>query len=145
MKKLWFIVLLCVGTTSANAATRFVALDIIMEADQPIAAWQFELREGSSLMTVVGIENGDSAAFGAAPYYDRDAVSTGRADRIVVADFSLSDDDQLPSGRFRVVTVHVMLAGESPDFELKLITATTRDGKPIDASITVREHTGSQP
>jgi len=64
---------------------RFAALDVHLESTEPVAAWQFELSEAGGRMRVVGVENGDSPAFAKAPYYDRKAVSDGRADRIIVA------------------------------------------------------------
>ena len=141
MKRLAVLIFLLVA--SANAAPRFEALDIWIDAAQPVAAWQFELRDANGHTTIVGVENGDSDAFGDAPYYDRDAVNAGDAERIVVADFSLADD--LPSGYFRLATVHVMVDGGEPDFELTLVTVTNRDGRRVDASISVRENDGRQP
>ena len=133
MKRLALLLILLTG--NAFAAPQFVALDIVLDAPEPLAAWQFEL-SGTS-MTVVGIENGDSDAFGDAPYYDRYALQSGEADRIIVADYSIASD--LPSGRIRLATIHVMIDGDTPEYELKLITATTREGQRLDASITVRE------
>lgn len=141
MKRLAVLILLLVA--SANAAPRFEALQIWIDAPQPVAAWQFELRDANGHTTIVGVENGDSDAFGNAPYYDRDAVNGGDAERIVVADFSLAED--LPSGYFRLATVHVMVDGGEPDFELTLVTVTDRDGQRIDATVSLRELNGRQP
>ncbi len=141
MKRLAILILLLVA--SANAAPRFEALEIWIDATEPVAAWQFELRDANGHTTIVGVENGDSDAFGDAPYYDRDAINGGDAERIVVADFSLADG--LPSGYFRLATVHVMVDGGEPDFELTLVTVTNRDGQRVDASISVREKDGRQP
>lgn len=135
MKRLFVLMLLLVA--GANAAPRFQALEIWIDAEQPVAAWQFELRDSNGFTTIVGVENGDSEAFGDTPYYDRDAVDGGNAERIVVADFTL--EDNLPSGHFRLATVHVMVDGGEPEFELTLVTVTDRDGRRIDASISVRE------
>ncbi len=136
MKRLAVLFLLLVA--GANAAPRFQALEIWIDADQPVAAWQFELRDANGFTTIVGVENGDSDAFGDAPYYDRDAVDSGDAERITVADYSLADN--LPSGHFRLATVHVMVDGGEPEFELTLVTVTDRDGRRIDASISVRDN-----
>lgn len=133
MKRIALLLLLLAG--ALNAAPRFVALDVYIDAPDPIAAWQFELSAENSSMSVVGVENGDSDTFHDAPYYDREAVQSGRADRIVIADYSVAD--VLPSGRIRIATVHVMLDGGEPEFNLRLITATTRDGNRLDASITL--------
>ncbi|MDJ0910164.1 MAG: hypothetical protein QNI99_13285 [Woeseiaceae bacterium] len=141
MKRLAILILLLAA--GANAAPRFEAIEIWIDAPQPVAAWQFELRDANGHTTIVGVENGDSEAFGDAPYYDRDAVNAGDAERIVVADFSLADD--LPSGYFRLATVHVMVDGGEPDFELTLVTVTDHDGQRVDASISVREKDWRQP
>lgn len=119
---------------SAGEEIRFVPVEIILDSPEPVAAWQFELADRSKSTKVVGVENGDSDAFTRAPYYDRGAVERGDAERIVVADYSLAEESRLPRGRIRVATVHLMVEGEA-DFELTLVTATTRDGRPIDASI----------
>lgn len=115
---------------------RFAAIDIYLDAGEPLAAWQFELRESSGRMRVVGVENGDSAAFREAPYYDLAAVNGGMADRIIVADYSMSPAAELPTGRSRVATVHVQLEGlAEPDYVLSLVAAGGADGAPIRATI----------
>jgi hypothetical protein len=116
-------------------AARFAAIDVYVESPEPLAAWQFELTEASGAMAVVGVENGESAAFAGTPHYDRDAVAAGRAERIIVADFSLADSAALPTGRTRVATVHVRLAGtRAPDFELRLVAAGNSAGEAIRAA-----------
>ncbi len=115
---------------------RFAALDIHLEAAEPVAAWQFELSEAGGRMRVVGVENGDSPVFAKAPYYDRKAVSDGRADRIIVADFTVRPATELLVGRVRIATVHVRLTGDSePDYVLRLVAAGNALGEPVPASI----------
>lgn len=126
-----------------NDSVRFEAVDVFLTTTEPVAAWQFELRDRLGHMQVVGVEQGASAAFDRAPYYDRDAVQRGLADRIVVADYSLADKSRLPVGRTRVATIHLMLRGES-DFDLQLITATDSNGRVIDATISLEPQTGSE-
>ncbi len=143
MKRLFLtLTLLAVlpGVAWAEGArnTRFVPLEIQLDSLEPVAAWQFELKDRAAAAKVVGIENGGHPAFRRAPYYDRAAIAQGETSRIVVADYSLADTDQLPVGRFRLATLHVMVRGE-PDFELRLITATTPEGDAIDASISLAE------
>jgi len=105
---------------AADPDIRFVALDIFVQTAEPLAAWQFELRESSGMMRVVGVENGDSAAFGDAPYYDLEAVNAGAADRIIVADYSLGSAGELPTGRSRIATIHVQLEGTAaPDYVVR--------------------------
>ena len=145
MRRVGAIFVLCTGLLTAacpgapkidSSEARFEALDIFLESEGPVAAWQFELGESSGQMRVVGVENGDSAAFDDAPYYDLDAVSEGQADRIIVADYSLSPAVELPSGRTRIATVHVQLRGSrNPDYVLRLTAAGGEHGKPIVARI----------
>lgn len=130
-------------TFSANAAPRFVAVDIILESSEPVAAWQFELRNWNAGMSVVGIENGDSAAFNSVPFYDRDSVTAGNADWVIVADYSLAAANELPSGNIRIATVHLMFENGDVEFDLKLITANAPDGRRIDATIRLIERRGS--
>ena len=113
---------------------RFAAVDIYLDSSEPLAAWQFELSEATGAMAVVGVENGDSAAFTEAPHYDLAAVAEDRADRIIVADYSLAEQSTLPTGRTRIATVHVRLSGTStPAFEVRLIAAGNAQGLAIAA------------
>ena len=134
------------GSALAADGVRFAAVDIYLEGGEPVAAWQFELNDRNGVMKIVGVENGESAAFERTPYYDREAVQLGTADRIIVADYSLADAALLPTGRTRIATLHLMFTGAAdPAFELELVTAVTRDGRPIDASISLESRTGSEP
>lgn len=125
------------------AAVRFAAVNVYVESPEPLAAWQFELTDKNGSMTVVGVENGESAAFPQAPYYDLDAVRDDRADRIVVANFSLAARNELPVGRTRIATVHVRLSGsQAPDFDLQLIAAGNIDGLAIPADVNLEFDNG---
>ena len=125
---------------------RFAALDVHLESAEPVAAWQFELSEAGGRMIVVGVENGDNAAFAKAPYYDRKAVSDGRADRIMVADFTLRPAVELPVGKVRIATVHVRLTGASePDYVLRLVAAGNARGVPVPTSIHLDVQSGRKP
>lgn len=116
--------------------TRFETLDIYIESSEPLAAWQFELREVSGRMRVVGVENGETAAFAKAPYYDLAAVGEGTADRIIVADYSVSQAAELPTGRNRLATIHIRIEGTAePDYVLNLMAAGGANGEPIQADI----------
>ena len=117
---------------------RFMPLAIHLDSPAAVAAWQFELKDRNGAMKVVGVENGGHPAFPRTPYYDREAIARGGAERIVVADYSLAEESQLPDGRVRLATLHLMLKGK-PDFELRLVTATTLEGNAIDASISFTE------
>lgn len=121
-----------------TAPTYFMPLAIHLDSPAAVAAWQFELTDRNGAMTVVGVENGGHPAFPRTPYYDREAVARGDAERIVLADYSLAEESLLPIGRVRLATLHLMLEGE-PDFELRLIAATTPEGEAIDAAISYTE------
>ena len=131
-------------TFAAFAATgapqvRFVPVAVFLDSPEPVAAWQFELKDRNASMKVVGVENGDSDAFQRAPYYDKKAVTRGDADRIVVADYSLAETSELPSGRVHVATVHLMLEGDA-NYELNLVSANAADGRPIEkATVSLQE------
>lgn len=130
------------GAAQHESRNRFVAIDVFLESAEPVAAWQFELGNPGGPMKIVGVENGESAAFGDAPHYDREAVRRGAADRIIVADFSLAEANRLPSGRFRVATLHLMLEEKGvPPFDLDLVTAVTSDGQPVDAVLSLESRT----
>lgn len=147
MRAVFLSLLLIAGTVFAqdDDAVRFQAIDIFLDSPAPVAAWQFELTETSGAMKVVGVENGDSAVFGDAPYYDREAVQLGTADRIVVADFSLADETELPRGRIRVATVHVMLSGDDqPEFNVNLVTTNSFGGQTIEAVISLDAPNGRE-
>ena len=138
------VFLIALPPAAADDGLRFSTIDVYLTSDEPVAAWQFELADTHGTMKVVGVENGDSKAFSDAPYYDRQAVNLGTADRIIVADFSLADESELPSGEIRLTTLHLMLEGDDePAFDLHLVTATTQGGQAIDASISLKTPTGS--
>ncbi len=126
------------GALSGAAEPRFFPVDIHLDSAAAVAAWQFELADRRGAMTVVGVEGGDSDVFRLAPYYDRDAVARGAAKRIVVADYSVADENRLPAGRIRLATLHLMADGEV-DLDVALVTATGADGKPIGASIRIEQ------
>ena len=132
-----------VGAQQNAPASSFAVVDVYIESAEPLAAWQFELGDGRGAMQVVGIEGGDNPTFREPPFYDRAAVETGAADRIVIASFSLSEPAELARGRTRVASVHVRVrGGTEPDYELRLVAAGAADGRAIDARISFGLRTG---
>lgn len=121
-----------------NGGVRFGVVDIFVDAEEPFAAWQFELTEHRGQMTIVGIENGSSVAYSDAPFYDREAIRLGTADWVVVADFSLAPSASLPSGKTRIASIHVRLSGSAkPDYEVRLMALADASGQPVDAQISI--------
>ncbi len=127
--------LLAVGATLVGqepAELRFSAVDIYVDsADDPLAAYQIELKDPARRVQITGIEGGEHASFEEPPFYDPKAM---RKDRVVLAAFSTAAD--LPGGRTRVARVHFQVRGEAePTFELRLVTAAKRDGSALEAKV----------
>ncbi|MEM7430756.1 MAG: hypothetical protein AAF351_02335 [Pseudomonadota bacterium] len=150
MKRLTLIFLTALAAFASevhaeDAAPRFVAVDVVLISDAPVAAWQFEFGGSSDAVRIVGVEQGESKAFGDAPYYDREAIRLGTADRIVVADYSTADSSYLPRGAVRIATLHLMITGHSNEaIDITLVTAVDADGERIEASISATPQTGSE-
>ena len=129
----------------AEVPIRFTSVDVFIDSPEPMAAWQIEFAATSGAVQVVGVENGESDVFGDAPYYDREAVLQGRSDRIIVADYSLENEDVLPEGRVRVTTLHLKVSGDDvPDFDTQLVVAASFHGNRIDAEISFDISDGSE-
>jgi hypothetical protein len=120
-------------------AVRFEAVEVYVDSGEaPLAAYQVQLGDRAGRVQVVGVENGEHAAFGSAPFYDREAVNAGKADRVILAAFSTADPKDLPTGRTRVATVHLRVAGEEQvDYQATLIAAARADGAKIPAKLTI--------
>lgn len=139
------LLLLVTSQAIADVPVRFTSVDVFIDTVEPVAAWQLEFAASAGVIQVVGVENGDSKAFDNSPYYDREAVVQDRADRIVIADYSLDNERDLPNGRIRVTTLHLMLSGdEVPKFETRLIVATSYQGKRLDAEISIEISDGRE-
>jgi hypothetical protein len=112
-------------TSATDAGVAFAPLDIFLEVDEPLAAYQVELLVTAGEADIVGVEGGDAAGFRAAPYYDPAALAGGR---IVVGAFST--EHVLTRGRHRVAAVHMRQTGAAPaEYELRLVAAATADGE----------------
>lgn len=113
----------------------FKPIDIYIDSSaDKLAAYQFELSASDGNLTIVGIEGGRHSAFANPPYYDPAALKGGR---IIIAAFST--DSQLPTGKTKVATVHLMITGDAPtDYNLNLMAAGNETGKKINAEITAQ-------
>jgi len=116
-------------SSAAGGDVRFQSLEIALEVEEPIAAYQVELVVTRGEATIVGVEGGDSPGFEDAPYYDPAALAGGR---IVVG--ALSTEHVLPRGRQRVAAVHMREAGPGPvEYELRLMAAADASGERTEA------------
>jgi hypothetical protein len=122
--------------TATDAAARFAALDVFIDAgDQPLAAYQFELKVEAGNVALVGVEGGEHRAFRQPPYYDPAALSR---QRIVIAAFDTGSD--LPRGRTRVARLMVEVRGDvAPRYQATIQVAASPDAKPVPATISVSE------
>jgi len=93
---------------AADGAVHFRTVDVYMNSDAPLAAWQVEVRYDRAKVKIVGLEGGEAgrdAAWREPPHYDRRGMSRGR---IVVAAF-VDDDAKATTGRARVARLHVQI------------------------------------
>ncbi len=118
---------------TAQPKVRFAPLHIYLDSgNQPLAAFQFELKAAAGQIKIVGVEGGQHKAFKEAPYYDKAALY--KSNRIIIAAFNTGRD--LPKGRTRIATIHLQIIGDAePDYELKLTVAADADAKEIPAKI----------
>jgi hypothetical protein len=145
MKKITVIILISIGVivpvlaqhseqdiTAVKPRVRFAPLHIYLDSgNQPLAAYQFELKAAAGQIKIVGVEGGQHKAFKEAPYYDPAALANNR---IIIAAFNTGSE--LPTGRTRIATIHLQIIGEAePDYELKLVVAADADAKEIPAKI----------
>jgi hypothetical protein len=121
-------------------SSRFLPLDVTLDANSPLAAWQFSLTCDDPAVRIVGLEGSSHPAYSDAPYYDPAAM---RTNRVIAAAFSTLDPAALPTAKLRVATVHVMIpAGSTPTFTLTLTAAADPAGaKLATATATLTEGT----
>lgn len=118
--------------SAVEPKVRFAPLHIYLDSgNQPLAAFQFELKATAGQIKIVGVEGGQHPAFKEAPYYDPAALAN---DRIIIAAFNTGRD--LPKGHIRIATIHLQIIGDAePDYELNLTVTADADGKEIPAKI----------
>jgi hypothetical protein len=101
----------------------------------PLAAYQIDFRVARGDVSIVGIEGGDHPAFREAPFYDPQAI---QHQRVILAAFSTRPTGELPSGRTRVATLHLRIAGdETPAFNVKLQAAANEAGERVQAKVSI--------
>ena len=119
----------------AQLKVRFAPVHIYLDSgSSPLAAYQFELKATAGTIKIVGVEGGEHAAFGEAPYYDPAALAQ---DRIIIAAFNTGSD--LPTGRTRIATIHLQITGDTePEYELELTIAADAEGQELPAELTLQ-------
>lgn len=118
---------------SPEPGVRFAPLHIYLDSgNRSLAAFQFELKAVTGQIEIVGVEGGKHKGFSDPPYYDLAARTRGR---IIIAAFNTGKD--LPTGRTRIATVHLLIKGDvEPQYELDLTVAGDADGEKIPAELT---------
>ena len=118
---------------TVERTVRFEAVDVYLDPQgEPLAAYQFELKDPSGDVAIVGIEGGDHPAFGEPPYYDPAAL---RHHRVIIAAFSTYTE--LPDTRTRVARIHYQITGEQDaQLTIQLEVASSPDGRDIEGTTT---------
>jgi hypothetical protein len=113
-------------------------LDVFVDSGaQPLAAYQLSFTAMSGDVKIVGIEGGEHPAFKEAPHYDPKAMQQERA---ILAAFNTGSAESLPTGRTRVATVHVRIAGATtPVYVVKLEAAANHEGSRVTGQTSFRE------
>jgi hypothetical protein len=110
-------------TVSELPLSRFRAVDVIIDSEQPVAAYQVEITVRTGESAIVGVEGG-VAPFDEPPYYDPAALSQ---DRIILASFDTRAT--IPAGRHRVATLHVREVGAEAEYDIQLVVSADLDGQ----------------
>jgi hypothetical protein len=114
---------------------RFVAIDIFIDPKgEPLAAYQMDIKLADGAK-IVGIEGGEHPEFRKAPFYDPKAI---QSQRIIVAALSTSPSDKLPTGKTRLLTLHVQCQGPLKFHPVSGIGARP-DSSQIKSEITLAE------
>lgn len=117
---------------SEPAAPQFQPLEVYIESDRAVAAYQVEIRVVGGTAAFVGVEGGE-APFDDAPFYDPKALLD---QRIVIA--ALSTDSALTPGRHRVATVHVREVGNGARYQIRLQAAADANAARVKGQVSIR-------
>jgi hypothetical protein len=128
------------GPNLQPAPTRFEAVDVFVDSGQnPLAAWQVQVKAVGGSAKLVGIEGGESV-YKDPPYYDPAALQESQVqERVVLAAFSTNAG--LPTGKTRVARLHLQARGNA-EYVVTLMTAAGADGSKIQAKATAQPATG---
>jgi hypothetical protein len=137
MKRL-ISMLLCLACLSAGAPTpAFTTVRVLLDSNQPVSAWQFELT--GNAIEIVGVESGNAQGYNDPPYYDPQALSHNR---IIVGAYTLNENP--PAGKIHVATLHIQYdLSVNPDFKVRLMAVGNKEGTHTPATVEIQE--GDQP
>lgn len=136
MKRTLAILLLLAISLGAQQM-HFMAVDIYVDSQDPLAAYQLEFTGRGMQVRIAGIEGGAHEAFKAPPFYDPKAM---QQERVILAAFNTAAASQLPTGKTRIATVHLEYAGpQPPTFSVKLHTASDSKGNEISIKPTAQQ------
>lgn len=121
-----------------ESRSRFCMVDIYVDAGTtPLAAYQIEFSATNGPARIVGVEGGGSKAFREPPVYDPRAI---QHERVIAAAFSTLPEQELPTGRTRVASIHLEVpAGSKPHYSLTLQAAGDARGNRISAKTSLEE------
>ena len=123
-----------VSVAAGSEVVYFVPVGVYVDSgDKRLGVYQVEIKATQGNVKIVGVEGGEHKAFKEPPYYDAAALKGGR---VILATFSTQDD--LPSGRTKVATLHMQVTGSVlPEYEVIVNVVGDSAGQAIDASVTV--------
>lgn len=132
-----------------GAGVGFATLELTIDPQgQRLAAYQIEVRviDPASAQDahtdvgfkVVGLESSTDPAFDHTPYYDLDTRNTA-TDRLILAQYSTADRDDLPTTAINLATAHLAIQSDDdatalPKLQVIVTAAYDDAGKPIDAT-----------
>ncbi|MDP6361264.1 MAG: hypothetical protein QF473_39490 [Planctomycetota bacterium] len=129
------------GIRTTESGTSFKHIDVFVDSfEKPLAAYQFEILVKEGDARIVGVEGGDHSAFKEAPYYDPEALKSGR---IIIAAFYTGND--LPDGRTRVARVHLIVMGKGkPEITVRPLAFATGAGEKFSANVIIASSKGGK-
>lgn len=140
MSRILFLVFFSCSILRGGDSIRFVPVDLFVDSKaEPLAAYQLVFSSASGGIKIVGIEGGDSKEFSQPPYYDARAMQN---ERVILAAFSTKGPGELPRGRTRVATIHLLVQGaQLPSLSVKIDAAANESGTliPVDVAASERK------
>jgi hypothetical protein len=117
---------------------RFQAVDIYLDAGStPLAAYQLEFTVTNGTAVLAGVEGGEHSAFRSPPHYDPKALQQAR---VIIAAFNAGKASDLPTGRTRVATLHLMVSGpRQPEYKIVVQTAADHRAHKIKVKVDWQE------